>query len=314
MGRKSLCDEMKIKKTVLMFGYGCNNKCIFCYNDDKRNVFDERSTEELEKEITFARKRGSQYLEIIGGEPTTRRDIYDLIKFSKELGFETVMFATNGRMFQYKEFTRKLLSSSVDELIFSIHGHTAKLHDSLTCVPESFNQLIDGISNVKSMGFDKIGSNTTIVQQNYKHLPDIGQMIFDLGIRNSEFIFVDPNHGAPKRDFYEIVPKISDIEKYVHECLEIGKDKTSHWDIRYFPLCYAENYLGQVSELKEVETFHTEHIAPDFVNKNVEESRKSIGRQKTEKCGSCKLYDKCEGIWIEYLRNYGDKELRPVSD
>jgi len=27
----------------------------------------------------------------------------------------------------------------------------------------------------------------------------------------------------------------------------------------------------------------------------------------------CKLYNTCEGIWKEYLKNYGDKELKPIK-
>ena len=295
-----------------MFGYGCNNKCIFCYNDDKRLKYEQRSTMDLKKEILSARNRGSDYLEIIGGEPTTRKDLPDLIKFSKDLGYQTVMFATNGRMFYYEKIAKEIINSGVSELVFSIHGNTPKLHDSLTMVPGSFQQLMKGIENVKSLGLDKIGSNTTIVKQNYMHLPDIGKLIYGLGIRNSEFIFVDPNHGAPKNNFYEIVPKLSEIERHVHKCLDIGKiNNVIHWDIRYFPVCYAKDYINQISEIKEVSKFNTEHIAPDFVNLDVEGSRKNIGRTKTEKCRICKYFEICEGVWKTYLEHYGDNELKP---
>jgi len=63
---------------------------------------------------------------------------------------------------------------------------------------------------------------------------------------------------------------------------------------------------------EEVKTFQTEHLAPDFQNFNVEESRKIIGRAKPEKCQKCKLFNQCEGIWKEYLKHYGDEELTPV--
>jgi len=37
-----------------------------------------------------------------------------------------------------------------------------------------------------------------------------------------------------------------------------------------------------------------------------------VGRAKTKRCEGCNLYDRCEGIWKEYLKYYGDKELLPV--
>ena len=78
------------------------------------------------------------------------------------------------------------------------------------------------------------------------------------------------------------------------------------------PLCYFQDYLDQVSELLEVKIFHTEHLAPDFQNYDVEKSRAIIGRVKPKKCQKCQLNNMCEGIWRDYFKNYGDEELRPI--
>jgi len=303
----------KIKKTVIFVGYKCNNKCIFCIDWDKRNIPD-RTTSEIKKEMIGAKNRGSTYLEIIGGETTMRSDIIELVSFAKKLGFKTIMMSTNGRMYSYKGFAEKIVKAGLNSIVFSIHGHNAKLHDSLTQVKGSFKQLKKGIENVRQAGLKNIGSNTTIIKQNYKKLPEIGKLIYDLGIRNSEFIFVDPNYGAAFDFFDKLVPKISQIAPFVHKCLDIGKkNNTVHWHIRYVPLCYFIDYLDQISEIQEVNTFNTEHVAPDFYNPNAEENRKIVGRARTKKCKECSLYDICEGIWKEYLKHYGDGELKPIK-
>ena len=300
-----------IKKTVIFTTYQCNNQCIFCINAERRNTPGE-STEKIKNEMVEARKRGATYLELIGGEFNILPDAIPMVRFAKSLGFKTIMMATNGRMFSYLDFTRKMIKAGLTDIVFSIHGHTAELHDKLTQSPGSFNQLLQGLSNFKKLKFKNIGSNTTIVKQNYKVLPEIGSFIFNLGIRNSEFIFVDPNHGGAKINFEKLVPRISEAAPYIRKTLDMGK-KTSHWHVRYVPLCYFENYLDQISEIYEIKQFHTEHIAPDFKNFSVEESRALIGREKTNRCKKCRLYDQCEGIWKTYLDHYGDKELKPVS-
>jgi len=303
----------KIKKTVIFAGYKCNNRCIFCINWNKGNI-QGRTTSEIKKEMIGAKDRGSTYLEIIGGETTIRPDIIELISFARDLGFRTIMMATNGRMYSYKKVAKEIIEAGLNSIVFSIHGHTAETHDSLTQVKGSFEQLKKGIENVKEMGLKDIGSNTTIIKQNYKKLPEIGKLIYDLGIRNSEFIFVDPSHGAAFNFFNKLVPKISQVAPFVHQCLDIGKkNNVAHWHIRYVPLCYFTNYLDQVSELQEIKTFKTEHIAPDFYDPNAEKGRRCIGRAKTKRCEGCSLYDKCEGIWKEYLKHYGDKEFNPVN-
>ena len=303
----------KIKKTVIFVGYECNNNCIFCINWDKRNI-QSRTTSEIKKEMIGAKDRGSTYLEMIGGETTIRPDIVELISFAKGLGFKTIMMATNGRMYSYKKVAKEIIEAGLNSIVFSIHGHNASLHDSLTQVKGSFEQLKKGIENVKEIGLKDIGSNTTIIKQNYKKLPEIGELIYNLGIRNSEFIFVDPTYGAAFNFFDKLVPKISQVAPFVHRCLDIGKkNNIAHWHVRYVPLCYFTDYLDQVSELQEVKIFKTEHIAPDFYNPNAEEGRKNIGRAKTKRCKGCLLYNECEGIWKEYLKHYGDKELNKIT-
>ena len=303
----------KIKKTVIICGYRCNNKCQFCLDSYKRSI-PEKSTEQIMKEMIYARKKGSTYLELIGGEASIRSDIIELINLAKNLSFSTITMSTNGRVFSYFDFAQKMVKAGLNNLIFSIHGHNSKLHDFLTQVPGSFNQLMKGFFNMKKLlGINRLGSNTIIIKQNYKFLPRIGKFIYNLGVKNSEFIFVDPTYGAAYNNFFKFVPRISQAAPYIRECLTVGRNKSSHWTVRYVPLCYFKDYLDQISELQEVKVFHTWHLAPDFVNPNVEKSRQEISRIKPDKCKNCRLYNQCEGIWKEYVKHYGDKELKPIT-
>lgn len=307
MERKKL-----IKKTVILTDYQCNNRCIFCINAEKRNL-PTRTTLEIKREMLGARKRGRTYLELIGGEFTIRPDALELVSFAKNLGFKTIAMSTNGRMYSYLDFTKKMIKAGLTDIIFSIHGFNAKTHDYLTQSTGSFEQLLAGLANFRKLGFKNIGSNTTIVKHNYKVLPKIGQFIYDQKIENAEFIFVDPNYGGARVNFKELVPQISKIAPYVKKCLDIGKEnRLPHWVIRYVPLCYFQDYLEQVSELGEVNKFQTEHFAPDFKNFDVESSRMTIGRIKSKRCRNCQLNSLCEGIWKEYARYFGDKELKPI--
>lgn len=306
--------DSKIKKTVIIAGYRCNNRCRFCNQADKREI-PAIPASQIKREMIDARERGTNYLEFIGGEMTIRPDIFDLIGLAKQLEFETITMATNGRMYSYLEFTKKIIKAGLTNIIFSIHGYNAETHDYSTQSSGSFKELMRGLKNFKKLGFRGIGSNTTIVKYNYKYLPKIGQFIYEQDIGNSEFIFVDPSYGGAYDNFDELVPLISRAAPYIRKCLDLGREKKLvHWHVRYVPLCYFSEYLNQISELYEVATFHTEHLAPDYANYDVETSRKEVGRAKTERCKGCKLFNLCEGIWQEYLKRKGDKELKPVSE
>ncbi|MDD5145922.1 MAG: radical SAM protein [Candidatus Pacebacteria bacterium] len=316
----------KTKKTVIVAGYQCNNQCQFCINSQKRD-FPMKDSALIKKEMMSARKRGNNFLELIGGETTIRPDILDLISFAKKLGFERITMATNGRMLSYFEFSKNIIKAGLNSVIFSIHGHNARLHDYLTGVPGSFKQLLGGIHNFKKLNFKGVmGTNTTIVKQNYKYLPQIGKFVYNFGFNNSEFIFVDPSSGAPHQYFNKFVPKISKAARYIRKCLDLGEKYkivekrepycyNNNWSVRYVPLCYFQEYYpDQISESREVEIYkNVEHLAPDYQDFNATKGRREIGRIKTKKCQECKLYSKCEGIWREYIKNYGDKELKPIQ-
>ncbi|MCX5783220.1 MAG: radical SAM protein, partial [Elusimicrobia bacterium] len=119
------------RKTVIITGYSCNNSCIFCNEAARRRSFQDKDTKTILAEIAQARERKSSYLELIGGEGTIRPDIFTLVKFARRQGFETVAMATNGRMMSYPEFAKKIIDAGITSVIFSVHGHSSKLHDFL---------------------------------------------------------------------------------------------------------------------------------------------------------------------------------------
>ncbi|MEF3280833.1 MAG: radical SAM protein [Elusimicrobiota bacterium] len=304
----------KKKKIVILTGYRCNNNCVFCINSDKRKI-KEKNTQEIIKEIYLAAKKEKiDILELIGGETTIRSDFLKIIKTARNLKIKDILIATNGRMFSDISFAKKAIEAGLTSIIFSIHGHNSRLHDNLTRSKGSFKQMIEGIYNLRKIGFQNINGNTTIVKQNYKKLPDIAKLHVKLGIKNVEYIFVDPQYGGAHKNFFSMVPRISKAAPYMRAALDIGNNAGFfQWKLRYVPLCYFRDYIEQISEINEARLFFTKHWAPDFINEDVVESRKKIARTKTKRCIGCALYSLCEGIWKEYIKHYGDKELMKVK-
>jgi MoaA/NifB/PqqE/SkfB family radical SAM enzyme len=303
---------MDERKLVIITGYSCNNNCRFCYDSNKRlNNIRDKDTKEIISYLIEGRKNDCSYIDFIGGEPTIRKDIFELIRKAKELGYKRIAITTNGRMISYKDFLKKLVNAGLNSIIFSIHGHNAELHDSQTRVNESFHQLIKGIENAKKEKLN-IGSNTTITKLNYNYLPEIGEFLIKIGLKNSEFIFVDPT-GEALNNFADIVPRIKEVSPYIKKLLDLGiENKIPHWHIRYLPFCYLEGYENYISE--NVSPFSKEiHLGPDFVNYNVASSRKLISRIKSPSCKECKYNSSCEGIWKTYAEKYGLDELKPIK-
>jgi MoaA/NifB/PqqE/SkfB family radical SAM enzyme len=303
----------RMQKLVLFTGFSCNSHCHFCIDLNKRDLPD-KSTRQIVEEMVQAKAAGVEYLEMIGGEATIRGDFLPLISTAKKLGFKDIVVVTNGRMLAYPDFAKRTVAAGVTDLVFSIHGHDAKLHDELTYAEGSFDDLLKGIENVRKEGLNRIFGNCTVIKQNMKVLPKIAELFLKLEIHHVEFIFVDPTYGGAYTNFNGLVPKISDAAPYMREAREVGRrGGTRDFVARYVPLCHFTDYLDQVSEIREVATFRTRHWAPDFKNDDVGPSRQAAGRRKTEKCKGCALYDSCEGLWVEYVKRNGDDELHPVT-
>lgn len=303
----------KTQKLVLFTGFSCSSHCHFCIDLNKRDLPD-KSTRQIVTEMVQAKAAGVEYLEMIGGETTIRRDFIPLVKTAKRLGFKDIVVVTNGRMFAYPEFAKATVAAGVTDLVFSIHGHDAKLHDEMTFVPGAFDELMRGIDNVRAEGLERIFGNCTVVRQNMRRLPDIARLFLKKGIHHVEFIFVDPTYGGAYTNFAGLVPRISEAAPFMREALRVGREGgTTDFVARYVPLCHFPDDLAQISEIREVATFRTRHWAPDFKNDDVGAGRVAAGRSKTARCAGCALYDRCEGIWNEYLTRYGDSELTPVK-
>lgn len=300
-------------KIVLFTGYACNNNCAFCIDADKRGL-PQKTTAELLAEVLRAAKRGADILEIIGGEATIRPDFARVVAAAKKLGIKEVACATNGRVFADPAAARRIVAAGIDSLIFSVHGPAARIHDALTRSPGSFAQLKRGLANLKALGFNAINGNTTVVKRNMTALPRLAEFYVRHGVRNVEYIFVDPNYGGAKNDFKTLVPRISAAAPYMRSALAIGRRAgMDQWKARYVPLCHFTACLDQISELNEKKLFLTEHWAPDFKNTDAIGSRAAVARAKTPRCRGCALCRACEGIWVEYLKRFGDGELRPVK-
>lgn len=304
---------MKTQKLVLFTGFSCSSHCHFCIDLNKRDLPD-KSTRQIVEEMVAARAAGVEYLEMIGGEATIRRDFIPLARAARKLGFRDVVVVTNGRMFASAAFARAAVEAGVTDLVFSVHGPDAALHDKLTHVPGAFDELVRGVANVRAAGLERIFGNCTVVKQNMRRLPEIAALFLELGIHHVEFIFVDPSYGGAYTNFAGLVPRISEAAPFMREALAVGRrGGTRDFVVRYVPLCHFPDDLEQISEIREVATFRTRHWAPDFRNDDVGAGRVAAGREKTARCEGCSLHERCEGLWKEYIRRYGDSELTPVK-
>lgn len=296
-----------MERADIKIGFGCNNHCKFCVQGDKRNYCVAKKEEEVKNALEEAHKLGKREVVFTGGEPCMHPKILKLIKLARNIGFEEVQLQSNGRMFAYMGFCIQAIQAGTTQFSPALHGHNAKIHDFLTAAKGSFDQTVQGIKNLKELN-QYVLTNTVITSTNAKHLPKIAQLLVDLGVNQYQFAFIHLGGTAFKnRDW--IVPRKSEIMKYVHRGLDVGIKAGRKAMTEAIPYCLMRGY----------EDYIAEKIIPNssvydagFVIQEYARYRKDRGKVKRSNCSKCKYNDVCEGPWREYPEIFGWNEFTPV--
>ena len=117
--------------TNLLITNRCDLRCSYCFmNAGASGVIYEPSLEQIRKLMLQARNErpmGSKAIQITGGEPTIREDLFEIIRMAKEVGFSHIQVNTNGlKLADSVEYCKKLKDEKVNTIYMSFDGVTKK--------------------------------------------------------------------------------------------------------------------------------------------------------------------------------------------
>ncbi len=157
--------------TNLLLTNRCDLRCSYCFMNAgaSGNVY-EPSLDELRKMMELVRKEKpvpSKALQLTGGEPTIREDLFEIVKTAKELGFSHVQLNTNGiRLSENPDYCRKLKEAGVNTIYMSFDG-----------VSLGTNPWIEpnrkAIENLRKAGMKSVVLVPVVTKKNLHELGDI---------------------------------------------------------------------------------------------------------------------------------------------
>lgn len=202
----------------------CNTKCIFCLDSDAQNgTFPKEDA--VKSEIKKWFKTGYENRVIIsGGEASINPKFGEYIAYSKELWYDRVQTVTNGNMYRSLDFCKKVVEAGLDEITFSFHGHTAKLHDYLVDAPGSFQRALTGLINIKKY-FPQVIVNIDIVvcKPNVRYLPDIVKFFLRFWVYEYDILQIIPFGRGFKEHKDTLFYNISEYKDQLTETWKLSR-------------------------------------------------------------------------------------------
>lgn len=323
--KKQNIKEHRLEQLFLEVTSNCNAKCEHCgsscgYIRQK----DEVSAEDLKKtlkEIADAYDATNILLDVTGGEPLMRKDLFDIMGYADSLGFKWGM-TTNGMLITDKVIDN-LEKTHMASVSISLDG-IGKTHEEFRKVPGCFNKIVENIKKLKTLkdkGTLYVLQVTTVAnKKNIKELDELYNLMIDLGVDSWRLITVDPIGRAKdsddilldKKEFKYVIDYI--IEKNKLDKLEIEYGCAHYLGLNYekkvrphYFICEAGINIGSVLSNGDIFVCPNVPRVKELIQGNVKtdsfvdvwenkykEFRK-INRCKSDKCKKCKYWKHCLG-------------------
>lgn len=322
--------ENRDERVHISIGAVCNNNCIFCMEEDREGRYVNNSAMTPERvRWVLEKHQGAEEVCFTSGEPTTRPELPDFVKWAKELGYARISMMTNGRRVGQLPYAVALAKRGMNRFYISIHGHTRKLHEGLTRTPGSFEQTVSGLDSItklKPHGVE-LHTSTVVTKRNLPHLLDIYRFLRSHGVDQVVFNVMQAN-GRANTHFEQIFPTYTEIADTFRAFVrDVAEEQPMAFlvDIPYcttegipdFNRGYVEKYrhfdLGSQVDLP---VHDQEHRKGDGDGEGLLMVLRSdlddAEREKREDCKRCKYFEQCEGVWKNYLKRNGWDEFVPV--
>lgn len=288
----------------------CNAACSFCCVGDILNRPELNPSDEKIREVMVsARARGCTTLSFTGGEPTVHPRFAQLCREGRELGYSAITINTNGIKFKSRTWTEEVLAAGLTCADFSIHGHTAELHDEMMSRPGAFDAVVLAMQHLRELApryGTTLGSTTVVTSKNAAHVEAIAAFLIDLGFVSLRFKHAF--EGAEGTDKQLVSPYASALEP-LQRAVALAHARGVGVQVTHFPLCLlgdAAVFATDLLEERVLSITHRQDVASD--------GRASLHRRVAgEACSRCRLRGSCTGLDERYPSASAEAALRPVE-
>lgn len=180
-GHDSAQAGARVKRPIVVWNITkrCNLRCVHCYADSNENLAEgELTTDECKKVIDDLAAFAVPAVLFSGGEPTTRKDLFDLAQYATDRNLR-VTLSTNGTLID------RAMAATIKRIGFTYVGISldgiGAINDQFRGMDGAFDRAVAGIRHCKAVQ-QRVGLRMTLTDHNIDQLPAIFDFIEAEGI------------------------------------------------------------------------------------------------------------------------------------
>lgn len=290
-----------MKKIELVLGYECNCDCTFCASNP--SILSNRmSTEKAVAIMRDALKNGAAEIDFGGGEPTIRKDLPALVSAARAMGYKSIGVKTNGMLFSYPDYAKKIMDAGVTRFAVSVWGASPEAHDAFSKIPGSFDRMEMGVKHLLDFGAD-VEMAALLTSETVPRLLEIVNDFERIGVRRFLlflFCLFGSNDALP-----QLYPRLTAAGAAAAQAVQDRKFKSTKIKTTHIPPCFLGYIKGVYYSIREEAML----VATPGRSFMAEESPFELGI-KTERCAGCSMYKRCGGVRTEYVERFSDREIK----
>lgn len=300
----------------------CNFFCKHCGSSAGRKIFPgELNTAEIKKAFkSIAEDYDAReiMMAVTGGEPLLRKDIFDVMKYARSLGFPWGM-VTNGFLLD-ESVAQKMKDAGMSTVSISIDG-IGETHDKFRGADGAYEKSIKAVKILAAANFlDCIQITTSVNKNNFNELEKMYEIFLPLGINSWRVMNVDPiGRAEENKDIILSGVELRELLNFIKR-----KRKESKIDIVYgcegflgldfegevrdkFFICNTGINTGSILHNGDIFVCPNVPRRKELIQGNVRRDRfsevwnnkfeifRNKERTKCAKCSGCDYWDECLG-------------------
>ena len=336
--KRQLYKDHHLNSLFIEMTLRCNARCEHCGSSCGDVIQkDEITKEEIYKVLEDICNSGIYdprkiMLNITGGEPLVRKDMFEILAYADRLGFPWGI-TTNGMLID-EEVVKNMVKTHMYSVSVSIDG-LKETHENFRKVPGSYEKILKGIELMMKEPSIKVVQVTTCVnKKNINELEELYQLLLSKKVPYWRIVTVDPIGRAKDNDDILLNgEEIKRMVRFIREKQIENKMVVSYgcghyfgfnmdYDIRNHPfICYTGVNVASILSNGDIFVCPDVKRLPELIQGNIRKDNfvevwekkfkifRTMNRTCNKKCKACSEWKLCGG---DALHTWDFEENKPL--